>query len=244
MKIAIVSPMFGAISRKSRVGFTLIELLVVIAIIGILASMLLPVLARAKGKANAIKAMNNAKQIGYANKMYTDENEAKLVRTAQAGASPANALIPSSVTWWPDLLLPFAGNDRDVFTNPAVKPGRIGMGINHAEVGGWIGWQLFEADVAKPAATVFFADSTRMKPIPSYTADPDSWVPVDHTESEMYFRCPTNMPYYDTDPARCYGRFSGRTTAVFLDGHNEAMRPAEIGFQYSLGQQGALWDRR
>ncbi|MEO7715831.1 MAG: DUF1559 domain-containing protein [Capsulimonas sp.] len=74
-------------SSMQTKGFTLIELLVVIAVISIIAAILFPVFASARGKARQASCASNERQIGMAILQYAQDEDERLPNGAGNGAS-------------------------------------------------------------------------------------------------------------------------------------------------------------
>ncbi len=110
-------------------AFTLIELLCVIAIIGLLASILSPVLGKVLDNADNIRCITNLKQLGVAIHAYANdhENRLPLVET-----DPANPVYEADAEAKPltEVLRPY-NLPPDIFICPADKKARL----NYADGG-------------------------------------------------------------------------------------------------------------
>ena len=201
-------------------AFTLIELLVVIAIIAILASMLLPALARAKEAANRIKCVNNLKQLDLSGKLYGDDND---------GMGPPRAAT-NGAPRWPALLLPFYQN-----TNLLVCPTDAQRGPPQTEpssatpadranrsflINGWNDYfdnaltaarSMKETAVIYPSETIIFGEKKNSSP--HYYMDLNEGVGNDLDQVEQGCHGTANK-----------GLYSGGSDFAFVDGSTRRMR--------------------
>jgi prepilin-type N-terminal cleavage/methylation domain-containing protein/prepilin-type processing-associated H-X9-DG protein len=189
--------------RRHRLAFTLIELLVVIAIIAILASLLLPALAQAKGKAKTTQCLNNLKQICIATHLYAQDFE---------GRFQLDALVPGSNTWGTILSTNADLKSLNTFVCPTYKPFQWINWINiygirrdpPAEYTSGPGRILFRLDsVERPADYLHIADTTSQA-ASGYTARQYYMFRVGGTTKQVHAR---------------HGR---RANALFLDCHVES----------------------
>jgi len=113
----------SGLRRRCAGGFTLIELLVVIAIIAILASLLLPALARAKESAHRAVDRSNFHQQGITLQLYSQDNNNLLPDLRYPPFSNKAGTAPGYWAW--DISTNFVdqmivnGGNRDIFYCPS-----------------------------------------------------------------------------------------------------------------------------
>src|ERR1700678_169135 len=113
---------------RSRQGFTLIELLVVIAIIAILASLLLPALAKSKLQAQRTQCISNLRQWNLAFNLYCNESRDSMPMGWYA--LDANPPYPAAMGEWSMALRPYININNNVCLCPLATTFRSSLGAN------------------------------------------------------------------------------------------------------------------
>ena len=218
----------------SRKAFTLIELLVVVAIIGILASILLPTIQKARKKAHEAKCTNNLKQLSFCMGQYMTDHESHPMYNDGSWYS----------NFWYHKMLPYMANKTECMQCPSSKPssgGWRGMymrnwiawnnvksvnnggqiqgsygfnGWNHPRGYKEVEWRLHDPSDGNPALHPTFSDA--------------NWVDMWPGESD---RAPMNLQGYETGPSMArvamarHGVYGTGATInmVFNDGHADVV---------------------
>jgi prepilin-type N-terminal cleavage/methylation domain-containing protein/prepilin-type processing-associated H-X9-DG protein len=230
---------------EDNAAFTLIELLVVVAIIGILASLLLPALGKAREKANAASCLSNMRQWGLALNMYADDNNDYMPYEGATGSVGIDQSY--NLGAWFNILSPYIGASalkdlyalnkipvpgiKSIYVCPSVRT--MALSAAPSTSNPWFAYamnrvltgcsgQVYKRSICdKPSQTVFLSESENNT----------------YSFTDGYYLSPYVRP---TVPPRHFGGMN----FVFVDGHAEWLPQVKYQrLQVEMSDPSAEWAR-